>query len=317
MTTRKAFAGIANQNPRPQTFDIIHVNSAALLEQQWEPTLGKIFTDPQDLETKEQLVERQRDGEDFFLLWDTEKRRAAGIELTQILPESGAMYIPWTGVLPEYRNLGIGAAMTHKIATHMRSRYGATHTIIEVEDPVRLRTSDAYAPDELEDAIAVAARRINFWRRQNFVIIDDNTKPVGEKLSYVRPGSADDQLVQAYDHMAVRFHDPALRNRVMTADGRISKAFVRACYFDMNRIQFGKELTDTQLRDNYPAIDQYARAIDAVAGDTLATRNEAIIGKTSPTAKVTLNVVEQQGPAMMTASRPQRRVAGANTHKHP
>ena len=309
MTTTKRFKGLANQNPAPQSFNIIRVNSQRLLTGQWSPTLGQIFTDPQDLETNEQLIERQRDGEDFFLLWDVAKRKAAGIELTQILPQSGAMYIPWTGVLPEYRNLGIGAAMTHEIAGHMRQRYGASHTIIEAEDPVRLRTSGAYAPDEIEDAIAVAARRINFWRRQNFVVVDDNTKPVGEKLSYVRPGSADDQQIQAYDHMAVRFHDPALRDRVMTADGQISKAFVRACYFDMNRIQFGKDLTDTQLRDNYPAIDQYARAIDAIASDTLATRNEAIIEKTSPTAATTLNVVQEQSIAMMTAANSKRRAA--------
>lgn len=300
------FAGLARQNQRPQIFLIQRINSAATLERQWVPTLARIFTDPQDLESNEQLAARLHEGEDFFLMWDADKRKPAGIELTEILPQSGAMYIPWTGVLPEYRNLDIGAAMTNHISGFMKQQYGATHTLIDIEDPQRLHNS-SYAPEELDEAIALAARRINFWRRQNFVVVDDHTRPVGEKLSYMRPAGDDDQKIQAYDHMAVRFDDPALRARVMTADGRISKAFVRGCYLDMNRIQYGKDLAEEQLRDSYPAIDQYCRNIDAVKEDTLPTRTDPLTPKASPTGSFTLAMAEKAPVPFMSAANSSRR----------
>ena len=190
---------------RALQFTLERIESAATLVNDWEPVLIEIFDDINDREPREMLLERLANGEDFFLMRDSEGK-PVGIELAQVHNGNGAMYIPWTGILPEYRNFAIGSAMNRQVSKYMKEKYNVTHTLIDVEDPARLHSS-GYPADELEDAVAAAKRRVNYWRRKGFIVIDDVTKPSGQKLEYVRPSSKDDQKIQAYDHIVIRFEN--------------------------------------------------------------------------------------------------------------
>ena len=97
---------------------------------------------------------------------------------------------------------------------------------MDIEDPARLHTS-GYPEDEMEEAMEMARRRINFWRRKGFIVIDDMYKKSGEKLEYVRPSSENDQEIQAYDHMIIRFEDEIMHENINVLEGTICKSFVR------------------------------------------------------------------------------------------
>lgn len=277
-----------------QRFTIEKVTNPQTLEQEWEPLLVEIFADEGDREPIELLKERLEDGENFFLMRN-EAGEAVGIELSQILlnasetAESRAMYIPWTGVTENYRNNGIGSQMNRQISEHMREEYGVTHTIIDIEDPDRMHDS-GYAPEELDEAIDLAGRRINFWRREGFLVVDDETKPTGEKLEYVRPASDDEQNIQGYDHLTVRLDDAALKAKVLSEDGTmIDKNFVRECYMDMTLIQYG-DMTEDELRQEYPAVDQYLNDIDNVPHSHIALRTSAITPKRTSDADIQITM---------------------------
>ncbi len=309
MNTTKVFTGIANQNSHLQEFNILRVGSVSMFNSYWAPTMELIFNDPASYETREQMAARLKKGEDFFLMWDVAGKRPAGIEHIQVLPDSGLMFIPCTGVLPEYRNLGIGSAMTQRISGFMRQKYGATHTVVEIEDPQRLHSSD-YTAEELSEALAFANRRLNYWRRQNCIIIDDEQKSPGQKLAYICPSMDDDQKILDGYHMAVRLDEPALRGKIMTTDGAVSKAFARKTYLNLSRIQYGPEMNEAQLRGRYPAIDEYLRNIDAIKADTLPIHTSPFTVKTSPTAKFTLSM-NKPPVAFMTAANSSRRLPKA------
>ncbi|MCC6598436.1 MAG: hypothetical protein IT559_06570 [Alphaproteobacteria bacterium] len=280
-------------------YTLERVQDEQILKNEWIPVFEQIFTDPADREPPEMLLERMlnSESEKFFLLRD-EKGNPAGIELAEILPSaekasSKAMYVPWTGVLPPYRDMGIGAQMNRRISDHMRDESGVTHTLIDIEDPERLHKS-SYSEEELPEATANAVRRINFWRRQDFFVIDDSSKKPGEKLEYVRPGSEDDQYVQGYDHMTVRFSDENLKNEVLSPDKtRVRKSFARESYLDMSRIQYGN-LPELELRSQYPAIDKYLRDIDKEPGVWLSLRSEEIRAKTTPVANVNIHILSEE-----------------------
>lgn len=271
-------------------FTLERVTTAESLEQEWEPLLVEIFPDENDREPIELLQERLDSGENFFLLRDDEGT-PVGIELSQVLldgpptdlsPDSPrAMYIPWTGVVQEHRNVGIGSEMNREISRYMSNAYGVTHTLIDIEDPDRLHNS-AYEPEEMDEAIGFAHRRINFWRREGFDVVDDGNAASGEKLEYMRPASDDEQKIQAYDHMAVRIEDDALAARVYNEEGTaIDKGFVRDCYLEMTQIQYGYE-SEEKLREMYPAVDQYLEDLDNTPGQWLAIRTEAVRPKSTP-----------------------------------
>ncbi len=303
MAAKKAFAPLAAPSSQPHEFNILRMTVPAVFEKHWIPTMYQIFDDPDSFESKEQYMARLKRGDDFFLMWDVTNNKPAGIELIQVMPESGVMFIPATGVLPEYRNLGIGAAMTGKISAHMNKTRGGTHTVVEVEDPQRLH--NVLSGDELAEGITMAHRRINFWRRQNCIIVDDPTRQPGEKLAYVCPNVHDrTQVLDSY-HMGIRFDDPALQAQVVQ-DGRVNKAFVRATYLDLNRIHQGHENTEAQLRDRFVAIDQYFTNIDAIKEDTLPIHTAPLAPKNSPTANFTLSMKRPAVP-FMTAANSNRR----------
>ena len=197
----------AKTTPTPtEHYTVERVTDPEVLINEWEPLLHAIFQDENDWEDQDQLLERLANGEAFFLMRNPEGQ-AVGFELSQVLPDhSGAMYIPWTGVLSEYRNRGVGAEMNRTIASYMSEMYGVTHTLIDIEDPARMHDS-GYDAEELPEAMELATRRINFWRREGFVVVDDESLETGNKLEYVRPSSENEHEIQAYDHMAVRFDE--------------------------------------------------------------------------------------------------------------
>lgn len=284
-----AAAGLA------QTFRIERVMDTQTLEREWNPLLEQIFTDENDREPIELLTERFENGENFFLLRD-DTGRAVGIELSQVIlgqdenaERTGhkAIYVPWTGVIEEVRNLGIGPQFNQGVSDYMTERYGVTHTLIDIEDPDRLHDS-GYAEEELPEAIDFAERRINFWRRQGFMVVDDETKGAGEKLEYCRPGSEDESMIQAYDHMCVRFSNDDVAADVLSEDGmQIQKSFVRECYVDMCAIQYDG-MSEEDMRTEFPAIDKYLNDIDNTPGQWLNLRTSAVQPKTSPVANVQL-----------------------------
>lgn len=261
--------------------------------EEWVPVFEKIFMDPADRVPPKILLVRMlnNEHEKFFLLRD-EKGKPAGIELVKILLSNKNTYVLWTGVLEEYRNLGIGSQMNRRISDHMRDLFGVRYTLLDIEDPERLYNS-SYSREELPEAMENAVRRINFWRRQGFFVVDDASRKSGEKLEYVRPGLEDDQHIQGYDHMTVRFADKSLESRVLNADKtQILKSFVRESYLDMNRIQYGN-LLEAELRQNYPAIDKYLTDIDKEPGIWLALRSEPIRPKMTPVANVDIHILPE------------------------
>lgn len=291
-------------SPKPtQNFTIERVADVQTLENEWEPLLVEIFDDENDREPIELLRERLENGENFFLLRN-DAGEAVGIELSQILLDaqpdtatSRAMYIPWTGVSEDYRNNGIGSEMNRQISQYMREEYGVTHTIIDIEDPDRMHDS-GYAPEELDEAIDFAKRRINFWRREGFMVVDDESQPSGEKFEYCRPASDDEQNIQAYDHLTVRVEDEALAREVLSEDRTmIDKAFVRECYMDITRIQYGN-LSEDELRAEYPAVDQYLNDIDNVAESHLTLHSSVITPKRTADVDIQITMAPSKTTTM-------------------
>lgn len=286
----------AQTYPNVQTFTFEKVTSEAVLEQEWEPLLVEIFPDEGDREDIALLKERLANGENFFIMRDQDGK-AMGIELSQVLnpddknTNGRAMYIPWTGVVEKYRNNGIGSSLNRAIGEYMKETYGVTHTIIDIEDPDRL---DDAGYEDVETAKGFAERRINFWRRERFIVVDDESKPAGEKLEYVRPASDDDQQIQAYDHLTIRFENDALKQRVFNEQtGEIDKDFVRQCYLEMNQIQYGN-YPEAELCQMYPAIKQYLHDIDAHPGQTLKIRTSGITPKRTPDVDIQTRMVDSK-----------------------
>ena len=280
----------------PRHFTIERVTDPQSLTQEWEPLLHCIFPDEGDWEPQELLLERLANGEAFFLMRN-EAGEAIGMELSQVVAGSSAMYIPWTGVLPEYRNLGIGADMNRTISAYMSDKYGVTHTLLDIEDPARMGDA-GYSAEELQEAAPMAQRRINFWRREGFIIVDDEQAQSGDKLEYARPSSEDEREIQAYDHMAIRFDldDPNMR-RHMNSDGTaISRDFVRQCYLDMTRIQYyqNNKMSEDELRDAFPAVNHYLNNIDLVESPWLSIHTSAVKPKTSPHVATTMNMITEE-----------------------
>lgn len=280
----QTFAQTSASNDTLQTYSVELVTSQKALSSLWNPAFKEIFTDKNDREPLVQLNDRFRSGENFFMLKDRHGH-VQGISLPQILlseeKEKTAncgsaqkefstahdfalnpvslrpMYVPWVGVKEELRNTGGGTHFDQAVAGLMKEKYGVTHTLLDIEDPERLHTS-GYSPEELPEAIINAERRINYWKRQGFIVVTD------ERLKYVRPSSENDQEIQAYDHMAVRFENSDVRKQYMSEDGsKISIDFIRQCYLDMTRIQYGN-LSEEQLREQYPAANQYLTDLDNV-----------------------------------------------------
>jgi hypothetical protein len=293
----------ASQIDKKQIFTVHLVSTPEELVNQWNPVFEQVFTDENDREPIETLLERLSNGEKFFMMRNSHGD-VVGIELPQIMQGSTAMYIPWTGVLEEYRNLGIGTIMNSTISNYMKNNFGVTHTLLDIEDPDRLHTS-AYDPEEMPEAIELAARRVNYWRRVGdgtgvngggFVVVNDTTLPTGQKLEYVRPASDDNNKIQAYDHMCIRFDDKSLISEHMNPEQTaVSRDFVRQCYLDMNRLQYG-DISEAELRGTFPAINQYLTDIDNISSEFLPIDTTPIVQKSSPRLDVEVVMVPPEQP---------------------
>ncbi len=299
----------------PEIYAVELVTSQRELSSLWNPAFKEIFTDKNDREPLVQLTDRFRNGENFFMLKD-KHGEVHGISFPQILlsedkvrsPDSGSpqksfaaahdgisdrglvalrpMYVPWVGVKEELRNTGGGTHFDQAVAMLMKDKYGVTHTLLDIEDPQRLHTS-GYSKAELPEAIINAERRINYWKRQGFVVVTD------ERLKYVRPSSENDQEIQAYDHMAIRFENSDVQKQYMSKDGsRISIDFIRQCYLDMTRIQYGN-LSEEELRTQYPAANQYLTDLDQVKeiDHWLSIDTSPIQPKSSPDMPVQIELI--------------------------
>ena len=284
-------------------FTIELINDIETLRNEWAPVFTQIFTDEDDREPLGVLEDRFLAGENFFLLRDA-GGKPVGIELSQVLLEDEtaspglyrygrAMYVPWTGVLDECRNTCVGAKMSRTVCEFMRVKYGVTHTLLDIEDPDRLHKAH-YSAKDLPQAVDFARRRINFWQREGYVVVDDESRGPGEKLEYCRPASDNVRAVQSYDHMAIGFTGLVLKSTVMNA-GRslIRKNFVRECYLSMNRIQYGN-LPEEMLRSKYPAIDQYLRDLDAVPRQWLPVKTGPVRPKFGNPAQVLITIIDKK-----------------------
>ncbi len=97
-------------------FTLERVSSDESPIHEWEPVFVEIFSDANDREPPHELLKRLTNGEDFFLMSDIQGK-PVGVKLEQAQNGGGAIYIPWTGVLREYRNFGIGSMMTRHWST--------------------------------------------------------------------------------------------------------------------------------------------------------------------------------------------------------
>jgi len=235
------------------------VNNLNTFVREWYPALTSIFTDPDDLETLDELASRFNLPElNHFFLLRNHKREPIGIELAQVNPEiPGAMYVPWAGLAENYRNKGIYPRMV-KISDDQMKKAGVKYSLYDFEDPACIHI--AY-PDEPEGVPAKRAEGcINFWRRSvNCYVVNDPDLP------YMRSLSSDTKKIQTYDNFAFRAlneKDTMWKNVFNEDKTGISKAVYRQFYLEMNRLQYGN-LSETELCAAYPSIQQFLAALDA------------------------------------------------------
>jgi hypothetical protein len=284
-------------NIMSKRYTLERVTSPEVLENEWNPSFVRNFEDENDREPMDLLQERLANGEAFFLLRDAKTNKPVGMEFFQMQLDGDSQpttvgsikpaYIPWTAVDAELRNEGLGTQANKAIAQEMRAQHGVQVTYLDIEDPERLIEHDVYGPKGSEESAQFskdAERRLNYWSRQGFMIVTD------ERLPYVRPVSdrefepdnAEHQaerenFIQAWDHMAIRFEDPALRAlHVREVDGvpaEINIDFVRESYLAMNLIQYDNppsdpsmtlEQREDMLCHNHPAIDHYLTQLDTL-----------------------------------------------------
>lgn len=283
-------------------YTLERVTSPEVLENEWNPNFVRNFEDENDREPMDLLQERLANGEAFFLLRDADTNKPVGMEFFQMQLDGDGQpttvgsikpaYIPWTAVDAELRNEGLGTQANKAIAQEMRAQHGVQVTYLDIEDPARLIEHDVYGPKGSPESAQFAKdaeRRLNYWSRQGFMIVTD------ERLPYVRPVSdrefepdnAEHQaerenFIQAWDHMTIRFEDPALRaENVREVDGvpaEINIDFVRESYLAMNLIQYDNPPADPSmtlaqreemLRHNHPAIDHYLTKLDALKAENV------------------------------------------------
>lgn len=327
-----------------QRFTLEQVTSPDVLAHEWNPTFIRNFDDENDREPLEMLQDRLANGEKFFLTRDAQGK-AVGMELFQIpLDKSGnaqklngtvPAYIPWTAVDANLRNVGLGTEVNSAIAAKMRADYGVGITLLDIEDPDRLLENEVYGPkgsEETAEAVSNATRRLNYWARQGFFIVQD------DRLPYVRPVSdreydpenaqdvaEKESFIQSWDHMTIRFEDPALKQAVMKVNDKgqpeaINIDFVRECYVAMNLIQYDNPQEnpnaslaerEAEMRHMHPAINHYLTKLDELKAQNvlyLNLRTDAVTPKRTPDAKIEIQPVAPKAEPLHRLTSP-----GANT----
>lgn len=253
-------------------FEVVDVESEEQLREVWYPLLTEIFTDPTDLEPLEMLIDRYRDSarNRFTLLRDKETGEWAGLRLLQTESESpGYMYCPWGGVRESYRSRNIYPLMAKLTLAEMRAN-GVFCALADIEDPARVAV--AY-PEDPEGAVRIAAGRVNFFRREmKYYVVDDPEVP------YIRVPSEEgkEKEIQAYDLLAFGLLDPKAEkaSEIFNADRTaITKSAYRDFFIKLAQIQYAG-LSDTQLREEYPAIDQFLEKLDAYPHNWIKVSNK-------------------------------------------
>ncbi|HEY8962890.1 MAG TPA: hypothetical protein VIN59_00350 [Alphaproteobacteria bacterium] len=282
--------------------------------EQWYSLLTEIFTDPADLEPKEDLLERlNQTNKNIFFIFRDEKGKPIGMELLQrdpAMPDAPVAYVPWAGMIPEHRNHGEYPQIAKQIMNAAKG-LGVALLIHEVEDPKRIHVAYGEPADGSGENCKNAGRRTHLWRRPplNTLLVNDGTfGDPKSKTAYVRPASDDDQNIQAYDIMALRELDPlhpmfgvaksddpmdGIYNEDKTA---ISFAAYKRIYLQMTQIQYEADMPEgLNAKDYYTLLEQKLRADYPAVEDFCSRVDEAM--KTSPWMKLdTSAIVPRSGP---------------------
>ncbi len=270
------------------------VTSKRALRLVWNPLFIKIFTDPGDREPLRQLEERiVNPAESAFHIIRNETGQEVGMELINTHPNiPGAMYVPYAGMIADYRNQGFypKAAM---VSDQLMQAQGARYALYDFEDPWRIENlAKAYPDEKPEDIKARAEGRINFWRREPlscFVVVDP-------EFPYLRPASDDESKIQAYDNMAIRFldkNDPKI-NEMFNADRTaIKKQAYRDLYMEMTRLQFGNR-TEEDLKASYPAVAEFLKNVDSSRKDWVTLLATPVRPNSRPDADATVRLADNR-----------------------
>lgn len=253
----------------------------------WDNMLREVFADPDDLDTKEDLLKAlsEVDKNKFYLFRD-EDHRPAGFELVQIdarMPGVKVGYVPWAGMVEGQRNNGQYPALAKRVMDICRAE-GIAVLLQEIEDPKRIHKRQLGCGETVEGVVSFAKRCCNFWRRapMNALIIDDGYSASKRSLTaYMRPASSDSQIVQDYDLMALRVLDPThpmlvgMFNADRTA---ITLDAYKRFYLQMTQIQYGVVVPEglgaedyyayleAKLRQNFPAVEIFCGGVDKAMG---------------------------------------------------
>lgn len=287
-TSQDAKQALQSINPEkdPRKITIKEVTTPQAMAE-WLPVFKEIFTDPTDREPDENFYEKLNDPNSTKFYMFMEGDKIVGIQEMSFSKRTRSMYIPYTGLIPEYRNLNILPKIHDLLEREMKLR-GIKATFIDVEDPSRLEALCKGYPDEDPETVRQRALgRINFWRRTEYLLIDDPAVP------YMRPASDDpEKEIQAYDVMMIRpanFNDKIWESAFNNDRTAITKAAYKGFYLEMMQIQYGN-LSENELRAKYPAIDQFFSNLENYPGKWIKVETSAIRPNQRKSANVELKL---------------------------
>ena len=224
--------------------------------------LNRIFTDPTDLESDDEFARLFRSPSlaRFYLLIDS-KGSAIGLQLIRINPHvPDAMYVPYGGLLTEYRGSGLYPHMARFTAGRMLER-GVKFSLNDVEDPGRI--AGVYPDEKHEEVLRRCRLRIDFFKRAlGMHFVNDHGVP------YCRPASNDPQQIQAYDLLGIRpldDKDPMWRTIFNDTKTAIRKDAYEHMYLSLMQIEYGtieSAPTAQELRRRYPAIEEFLTSLN-------------------------------------------------------
>src|SRR3989344_2834518 len=223
-----------------------------------------VFTDPTDLDSNRSMSRFFFSPEiaRYYMIQDGEK--PIGFELIRLNPNiPDAMYVPYAGLLSDYRNMGIYPKAA-RISDEQMREHGKDHVLYEFEDPNRIIQANAYTDEKREDVVRRCEGRINFWKRSvNCHVVNDQDVP------YCRPASDDSQKIQAYDVLAFRAlddNDPKWKDAFNEDKTAISRDAYEKFYLEIMQLEYGSKEgvpSKEELRKGYPAIDQFFKQMEA------------------------------------------------------
>lgn len=174
-----------------------------------------------------------------------------------------AMYVPYGGLMDDYRNLGIYEKAVRLNDKKMMEDLGKDHALGDYEDE-RVIDNNVYEGEDPEEVIKRVKGRQNFFKRTlNTYIIND------PDVRYCRPASDDTSNIQAYDSLGFRFlnnDDPKWNNIFNKDKSAISRDAYEKFYLEIMQLDFGsvdKVPTKEELRGKYPAVDKFFKDMES------------------------------------------------------